>query len=53
MSFSNIFLAMRVAYFNELAAFQRFADVIVAHRMSNELSDAQDKVYTRDIFGKD
>jgi UDPglucose 6-dehydrogenase len=38
---------------NDLAKFKKEADIIVANRITDDISDVADKVYSRDIFGKD
>ncbi|EHC4325001.1 TPA: nucleotide sugar dehydrogenase [Escherichia coli] len=38
---------------NELPVFKKKSDIILANRITDELTDVRDKVYTRDIYSRD
>jgi UDPglucose 6-dehydrogenase len=38
---------------NDLAEFKKLSDVIVANRITDDIRDVGDKIYSRDLFGKD
>jgi len=38
---------------NDLEQFKREADVVIANRLSDDIRDIPEKVYTRDLFEAD
>ncbi len=38
---------------NDFEEFKRVSDVVVANRLSDDIRDVEDKVYTRDLFSRD
>lgn len=43
----------RSAVMKDLEAFKQKADVVLANRLTDDIMDIRDKVYTRDLFGQD
>ena len=37
----------------DLEEFKKMSDVIIVNRMTDELADVEEKIYTRDIYGRD
>lgn len=37
----------------DLDEFKEISDVIIANRLTDELADVREKIYTRDIYGRD
>jgi UDPglucose 6-dehydrogenase len=48
---SDTFMGSEVV--KDLNAFKHRCDIIICNRLSGELSDVQEKIYTRDLFGGD
>ena len=42
-----------LANYKDLQEFKNISDVIVANRLSEDLLDVKEKIYTRDIFNSD
>ncbi len=38
---------------NDLAQFKKESDIIVANRITDDIRDVSEKIYSRDLFGKD
>ena len=38
---------------NDISNFKSCADIVIANRLTDEISDVKNKVFTRDLFGVD
>jgi UDPglucose 6-dehydrogenase len=48
---NNFFFRSKV--YQDLTAFKADAEIILANRITDEINDVREKVYTRDLFGQD
>ena len=51
--FMNETVSFHSRVVNDLVAFKHEADIIVANRITNDIRDVTDKIYSRDLFGHD
>ena len=47
----NMFLASKIV--NDLSKFKKESDIVIANRIDDNISDIEEKIYTRDVFNRD
>ncbi len=47
----NVFLGSKIV--NDLSEFKEQSDIIIANRIDDNISDIEEKIYTRDVFNRD
>jgi len=49
----GIMKRIKAKVIEDINQFKQSCDIIIANRLTSDLQDVEDKVYTRDLFGKD